>query len=272
MQPTPAAIPRRAARHLHVFGVACVSQWRTMTLRDDFVASVLNATPRFALLAWIADQSGDASVVTTVTIGIVLMVIWTAAIRRVGFALRYEATAGTLDLNLLGRSPLAFITLGKSAAITLSFVPNGIFALLVVLLITREPLAIAHIPPFLVSMTLALVALLTVAFIFVPATFMIGSRAGSFNAITPFVAVLSGFVYPLSVLPGWLEAAARLLPTSWAMETVRWSLAGGYARSDFAAYWAVAIALTLLYASAAAWQFGIAERRIRRTGNAEGGF
>ncbi len=264
-----AALP---TRHARVFLVSLISQWLVLRSRADFVSTFFNGVPRFAILAWIAAQSDDSTVVTTVSVGVVLLVIWTAAVFRVGFALRTEAVLGTLDLNMLSRSPLALITLGKAAAVTLSFIPNAIVALLVVLAITGEPVRVEMLPAFVVAMTLAVAALLSVAFIFVPATFMIGSRAGSFNAITPFGAVLSGFVYPLDVLPGWLEIAARGLPTSWAMETVRWAIFGGHSGADFAAHWAVAASLTALYVLAAAALFRLAETRIRRTGSTEGGF
>lgn len=262
----------RPTRHARVFVIALLSQWLTMRSRSDFISTVFNGIPRFAILAWIAGQSDDTTVVATVSVGIVLLVIWTAAALRVSFALRNEAFMGTLDLNMLARSPLALITLGKAAAVTFSFVPNAIAALIVVLAVTREPITVAALPAFVVAMTLAIVALLAVAFVFVPSMFIVGNRAGSFAAITPFGAVVSGFVYPLSVLPGWLEFIARLLPTSWAMETVRWAIFGGHSASDFAGHWGMAIGLTALYIGISVWLFGVAERRIRRTGDVEGGF
>ena len=170
-------------RHARVFLIALVSQWLVMQSRSAFVSTFFNGVPRFAVLAWIAAQSDDSTVVATVSVGIVLLVIWTAAVFRVGFALRTEAVLGTLDLNMLSRSPLVLITLGKAAAVTLSFVPNAVVALLVVLAVAGEPVAVAMLPAFVVAMTLALAALLSVAFIFVPTAFMVGSRAGSFNAI-----------------------------------------------------------------------------------------
>ena len=262
----------RPTRHVHVFLVALLSTWLDMRSTQDFVSTVFNGIPRFAILAWIAAQSGDPTVMATVSVGIVLLVVWTASVFRVGFALRYESTIGTLDLSLLARSPLVLITMGKAAAVVLSFVPNAVVALLVVLAVTREPIAVAMLPAFAVAMTLATVSLLSVAFIFVPAMFLAGGRAGSFNAITPFGAVLSGFVYPLDVLPGWLEVVARLLPTSWAMESVRWAIFGGRDATDFLAQWLAAAGLTAVWVGLAVWLFGVAQHRLRRTGQFEGGF
>ena len=244
----------RPTRHVRVFLVALLSTWLEMRTRSEFISTLGNGVPRFAVLAWIAGQSEDASVVSTVSVGIVLLVIWTAAAFRVSFALRHEAVLGTLDLNMLARSPLALITLGKAAAVTLSFVPNAIAALLVVFAVTREPITVAAVPAFAVAMMLATLALLAVAFVLLPMLFILGNRAGSFAAITPFGAVLSGFVYPIDVLPGALEFVARLMPTSWAMETVRWAISGGYPASDFV------------------WFFRLAESRIRRSGSVEGVF
>ena len=262
----------RPTRHARVFVIALRSTWLEMRTRSEFISTLGNGVPRFAVLAWIAGQSEDSSVVATVSVGIVLLVIWTAAAFRVSFTLRNEAFLGTLDLNMLARSPLALITLGKAAAVTLSFVPNAIAALIVVFAVTRQPITVAALPAFAVAMTLAILALLAVAFVLLPMLFIIGNRAGSFAAITPFGAVLSGFVYPIDVLPGALEVVARLMPTSWAMETVRWSIFGGHDASDFAGHWAVAAALTALYVAISVWLFRVAETRIRRSGSVEGGF
>ena len=262
----------RPTRHARVFLIAILSEWLEMRTRSEFISTVGNGVPRFAVLAWIAAQSDDSSVVATVSVGIVLLVIWTAAAFRVSFALRHEAVLGTLDLNMLSRSPLALITLGKAAAITLSFIPNAIAALIVVFAVTREPITVAALPAFAVAMTLATLALLAVAFVLLPMLFIIGNRAGSFAAITPFGAVMSGFVYPIEVLPGVLESVARLIPTSWAMETVRWAIAGGHPASDFVSHWGIAAALTALYVAVSVWLFRVAESRIRRTGSVEGVF
>ena len=268
----PSGIAERPTRHARVFLIALRSTWLEMRTRSEFISTLGNGVPRFAVLAWIAGQSEDSSVVATVSVGIVLLVIWTAAAFRVSFTLRNEAFLGTLDLNMLARSPLALITLGKAAAVTLSFVPNAIAALIVVFAVTRQPITVAALPAFAVAMTLAILALLAVAFVLLPMLFIIGNRAGSFAAITPFGAVLSGFVYPIDVLPGALEVVARLMPTSWAMETVRWSIFGGHDASDFAGHWGIAAALTALYVAISVWLFRVAETRIRRSGSVEGGF
>ncbi len=41
------------------------------------------------------------------------------------------------------------------------------------------------------------------------------------------IAVLAGVYFPLSLLPGWLEAIARALPFSWALDVLRAALLGG---------------------------------------------
>jgi ABC-2 type transport system permease protein len=69
--------------------------------------------------------------------------------------------------------------------------------------------------------------------------------------------------YPLSVLPGWMQSLARLLPPSYIFEGMRKVVAGG-AASGGALLWSAALAL--LYILLALWIFTRVYRHAVRTG------
>ena len=77
--------------------------------------------------------------------------------------------------------------------------------------------------------------------------------------ISPFV----GVFYPLSVLPGWMQVFAHVLPPSYVFQNMR-SIVAGHAGS-FAGLLAGGV-LVILYIAAACWTFASVYRRAVRTG------
>jgi ABC-2 type transport system permease protein len=78
--------------------------------------------------------------------------------------------------------------------------------------------------------------------------------------------LVSGMIYPVSVLPDWLQLVARFLPVTWALEAMRGALLEG---ASFAALWP-AVQMLLLFAAVllpvALGAFSWALRRTRITG------
>jgi ABC-type multidrug transport system permease subunit len=103
-------------------------------------------------------------------------------------------------------------------------------------------------------------------FVFAPFSFIAGVRGGFFNALMPFGSVVSGFLYPIDVLPASLEAVARLLPTAWAMQAVIESIDGG-SDATILLHLGIALALSAALIAAACLLFVEAERRVRLSGN-----
>ena len=92
--------------------------------------------------------------------------------------------------------------------------------------VSRQTPALENAALFLASGCVALVAVIALCFVFAPFSFIVGVRGGFFNALMPFGTVVSGFLYPIDVLPASLETVARLLPTAWAMQAVVDSIDG----------------------------------------------
>jgi ABC-2 type transport system permease protein len=81
--------------------------------------------------------------------------------------------------------------------------------------------------------------------------------------IPAMVSPFAGVFYPLSTLPAWMRAIARIIPPSYVLESTR-AIAAGHG-ADFGAL-AVAAALAVLYVLAAGWIFARVYRRAVRTG------
>jgi ABC-2 type transport system permease protein len=74
---------------------------------------------------------------------------------------------------------------------------------------------------------------------------------------------VSGVYYPISVLPGWMQAAARATPSAHVFEGMRGALLHGVFRWD--EFW-MAVALNFVYLALGAALFGWAVRYAREHG------
>jgi ABC-2 type transport system permease protein len=80
------------------------------------------------------------------------------------------------------------------------------------------------------------------------------------------VAVLCGFMYPVSVLPGWMQAISAVIPIRWALQALDASLLGNSSPNLLLQNWTFAVLLSLLFWLLARWLEGKVHDRIRITG------
>ena len=122
------------------------------------------------------------------------------------------------------------------------------------------------------SYGLALLPFLLVLFLFGIALGIVGSgvvlRLGPAAEwfvwpVPALVSPFAGVFYPVSTLPGWMQALARVLPPSYVFEELR-AIVAGRPPSWAALGWAAGLAA--LYVLAAAWLFARIFRHAVRTG------
>ena len=183
-----------------------------------------------------------------------------------GYSLAVEFNQGTLDHNLVSRTPLMLIMFGKALGAMTSGIPGGLLAFLLVLLVTRDLIEVSNPVALVVALGVAMVSIIVMGFTLTPLFLLSRGRPGLFNAILPLGIVLSGFLYPVSLFSSGVEVVARFLPTSWAMEGVIRSVDGGtasWAASDVG----IALGLSLAYLVFTYFLFRKVEHRIRVTGS-----
>jgi len=81
-------------------------------------------------------------------------------------------------------------------------------------------------------------------------------------ALIGLSSVVGGMMYPVSILPGWLQQVARLVPVTYALEGMRAALLG---HATFAELWPSLGALLLFAAVLLPLSFGVFTLALRRT-------
>ena len=195
-----------------------------------------------------------------------IMGMWSGLVFTSTFDITRDRRDGTLEL-IVG-SPTSLGTI--EAIRTFTNVIAGLFSLgvafLVAMLVFRYSLASMDLLGVLVSLLLILFAMWCIG-VFL-ANFLAWSRlTGSFVDLLEIpVAVLCGFMYPIRVLPAWLQAVSVFIPIRWALEALDASLLGGFDRSFLLERWGIAILVSLLFWLLARWLEGKVHDRIRISG------
>jgi ABC-2 type transport system permease protein len=115
--------------------------------------------------------------------------------------------------------------------------------------LTLPPLIV----PFIVISLILVIFAITLGILSTTIILRLGSSAEWFAWPVPAVIQpLVGVFYPISVLPGWAQAVALVLPPTYVFESLREALAGGPIAWEGLA---VGLGLSLLYLTIAAWIF-----------------
>jgi len=78
--------------------------------------------------------------------------------------------------------------------------------------------------------------------------------------------LVSGIYYPIEVLPGWMEAAAKFSPVYYALEGIRAAMLEGTAIGDLWQYIWPLLIMGALFPPLGIWVFELGERFAKRTG------
>ena len=110
-----------------------------------------------------------------------------------------------------------------------------------------------------------MVAILGVGFLSAPIAVLARGGRGYGELWRPGLVILSGLLFPVSMLRSELQVLVGLVPTSWAANGLRSSLGGTGYGGSFIENWAAALALSLAYLGITYFIFKAVERRVIRT-------
>jgi len=163
--------------------------------------------------------------------------------------------------------------LGRAAAQTIAGgAPSVVVTLALGWVALDLPMRVADPWLLIAASILGLAAILAVGLFAAGITVSVASHSWQLpDALAAALFLVTGTIFPVHVLPGWLEGIASALPLTWWLECVRRALLGPEAVLSFpgvgdaAAFGALA-GLTVVWGGVAAVWYAAAERRARRIG------
>ena len=80
------------------------------------------------------------------------------------------------------------------------------------------------------------------------------------------VAIICGFMYPIHILPTWMQSISAIFPIRWSLEAMDLALAGSGTFNFYTTQWGLSLLITLIFWLITKWLDGKVHDRIRVTG------
>jgi ABC-2 type transport system permease protein len=199
-------------------------------------------------------------------VGVALAGFTSLALVRVAGGIRNEQMLGTLESLLVTPTSTKTMQLG-SVLYDLLFIPirTALFLVVTGLLFGLDFHASGIVPALVVLLALLpFVWGIGVATAGLVLTFRRGTVILGFG--TAVLTLLSGTLFPLSLLPHWLEVIAKVNPLAIAIESIRQSLLGGAGLAEAMIAIAKLAPFSAISLVVGFWVFAVALRRERRLG------
>ena len=172
-----------------------------------------------------------------VVVGTALSGIWSTLLFAGSGAISHERWTGTLEL--LAASPASFFVVigGKLAGTTIFSLGSLVLAFGIGTVLFGYPVKIAEPGWLAVSLLLAVVALWATGMFFAPLA-ILWRTVGRFLLVLEYpVFALSGFLFPVLLLPNWIVPITNLLPPYWAAVAMHGAASGDLDLSGLLRAW-----------------------------------
>jgi ABC-2 type transport system permease protein len=192
--------------------------------------------------------------------------MWSGLVFTSTFDITRDRRDGTLELIVASPTSLAQVEAIRTLTNVLAGLASMAVAVCVAILIFDYPLASANLPGALVSLGMIVFGMWSIG-VFL-ANFPIWSRiTGSYVEFLEIpVALVCGFMYPIGILPQWMQAISTAIPVRWALEALDTALLGAGDPGFYLRQWGMALGLSLLFWSLAHWLGIKVHDRIRISG------
>ena len=186
-----------------------------------------------------------------VVVGAGLSGLWSVLLFAGTSAISHERSLGTLELVVA--SPASFFVLyGGKIAGTLAFsLVSVLFSYAIGAWLFGYPITVADPAGFALSLVFELVALWATGMLFAPLGILWRTVSRFLGILEYPIYSLSGFLFPVLLLPIWIVPVSYLLPPYWAAVALHGSARGDLDRAALLGVWAVLLitAAALMFVS-----------------------
>jgi len=182
----------------------------------------------FATIAFYMFKAGGRpGTLLYAALGAGMMGIWSSTLFGSGGALQWNRWQGTLELLVASPPPFLVVLL----PLTLATSVTGAYSLVATLFWGRVffgvPLHFVHGVAFAVAVPAAVFSLGLLGLL-MASSFILYRHANALSNLLEYpVWVATGLLFPLSLLPGWVEPISWLLAPRWGIDAIRHAALGG---------------------------------------------
>lgn len=228
-----------------------------------FVQPILYGTLMYLMFR----QSGHPNFVGFIVLGTGMMNLWSAIIFSAAGQIDRERRMGTLEI--LNAVPTSFQTIifGKIIGSVLVGLLSTVIGYLFIILIAGQGFHIAHPGLFVVNLLITIISYIAIAII-LAAFFALSRQARDLANAAEFpIFIISGLLFPISLLPSWSRPFSYILTPTWAVQLLRMCLDGINDWSNYRTCCFWLIGLTTFYMMSSIIIYRRMVIRLRETGS-----
>lgn len=206
---------------LRVIGAAAKVQWNTSMRAPEHMLIVITAPLFSVIFLSIVKQAERPDLIANAVLGTGLVGIWFVAVDVAGGVIQNERWMSTLDLVLAAPRSFALVVCGRILPVMAIGSITLVEAWAVAYFGFDVELPMRH--PGIAAAVLILTLLATACTATMLAALFVLSRDTMIfqNSLSYPFYILGGLVFPLSLLPGWIQPLGRLVFLSWASDLLR---------------------------------------------------
>lgn len=206
------------------------------------------------LALWmLRERGGDYAIFVVVGSG--MTGLWSTVLFVSGNGITRERWTGTLEMLVAAPTPMWLVVFGKSLSNVVQALLSMAMSYGVVSLMFGYPLSVAQ--PILFSVSLLFTILGFISFgLILSALFVISPEVQRWqNGLEFPVYMLSGFLFPIALLPGWATPFSYILSPYWAALALHGTSAGTADGPQLLQWWAMMALCSVVYIGAASFLF-----------------
>ncbi len=216
------------------------------------------------LLARAAGNANPDLIYTVLGGGI--MGMWSGLVFTSTYDIRADRREGTLELIVGSPTPLRRVVGFRSLLNILAGSTSMIAAIAAAIFIFDYSFTAIHTPGVIIAFLLLLFGLWCMG-IFLANMLAWSRLSGTFVDLLEMpIALLCGFMYPISILPVWMQQISAIFPIRWALEALRESMRGAAVDQSLTTSWLISLGISLVFLMVARWFDGKVHDHIRVTG------
>ncbi|NIS79193.1 MAG: ABC transporter permease [Anaerolineales bacterium] len=215
-----------------------------------------------SLALWMVQDRASEAIVFIV-VGSGMTGLWSSLLYISGNSITWERWTGTLEMIAGTPTPMSVVVFGKNLAHVSQSLGSMIVAYLLVALIFGYEVHISRPFLFFVSLGLTVIAFVCFGLIMSPLFLLNPGVQRWQNALEYPIYILSGFLFPIALLPGWTTPLSYLLAPYWAARALHGSSSGAATTAEILFSLAMLLVFSSLYLLIAARLFRIMMRKVR---------
>ncbi|MBN2557073.1 MAG: ABC transporter permease [Anaerolineales bacterium] len=224
-----------------------------MTLKqnvmDGFIIFTILIQPLViaALALWMLQEEA-ASHAIFIVVGSGLTGLWSSLLFISGNSINTERWMGTLELLVGQPTPITTIIFGKNLAHVTQSLASMILSYGLASVLFDISLTIQRPLLFIASLLFTIIAFVSFGLIIAPLFVMNPGLRGWQNAMEFPIYILSGFLFPIALLPGWTTPLSYLLAPYWAAQALHGASSGESSATEIIIHLLILTFFSALYA------------------------